>query len=220
MLVTFGGFHPRTGEYYSNLVIEGQGWGGRHGSDGWDVTTNQSANCVVTPVEVFETRYPLRHERYEINTDSGGAGEFRGGLGGVRVMELEAPMTISCYHSGERLAPWGLFGGEPGTVSSLEVQLPGDEDYASFKTRFGVRCASKFTNVQLPAGAKLRLTVGGGGGYGSPSAREVDAIAQDLFGQLLTVSAARDRYPQQIEAALAERDRRVAALREGGRRSA
>ena len=134
MLVTYGGEDPETGELYCNLIIEGQGYGGKLAGDGWDVITVPNSNCVVTPVEVYETRYPLLHHG-SVQRGSGGAGRFRGGLGSVRRLELLAPMTLSCYHSSERLYPWGLFGGAEGTLSSFTVKAPGDPEYRNFKER-------------------------------------------------------------------------------------
>jgi N-methylhydantoinase B len=218
MLVTFGGVDPRSGEMFSNLILEGQGYGGKQVGDGWDVITVPNSNCVVTPVEVYETRYPLLHERYTLNEGSGGAGRSRGGLGCVRVIELREPMTISCYHSKERLIPWGLFGGGEGSCSSLKVKLPGDTEFVSFKERFGVHCAGKFSNVHLPAGAQMQLLVGGGGGFGDPAERDPEAIAVDVLEGFEPEDRSRARYPQQIESALLARDRLLTELRAGSER--
>jgi N-methylhydantoinase B len=134
-------------------------------------------------------------------------------MGSVRVLELLAPMTISCYHSSERLYPWGLFGGGEGSLSSFEVKTPGDAEFKNFKERFGVRCAGKFTNVRLPAGSMLALTVGGGGGYGDPGEREPDRIAVDLLEQFEDERSARVRYPAQFDEAIERRDALLDELR-------
>jgi N-methylhydantoinase B len=217
MLVTYGGEDPETGELYSNLILEGQGYGGKLAGDGWDVITVPNSNCVVTPVEVYESRYPLLHHEFSFNEGSGGAGRFRGGLGSIRRLELLAPMTFSCYHSSERLYPWGLFGGAEGTLSSFTVKAPGDPDYRNFKERYGVRCAGKFTNVNLSAGTLLELRVGGGGGYGKAADRDCALIAEDLLLGLYDEETTRRLYPDQVDEALAIRDRLLADLR---RRSA
>jgi N-methylhydantoinase B len=213
MLVTFGGVDPRTGEMFSNLIIEGQGYGGKLAGDGWDVVTVPNSNCVVTPVEVYETRYPVLHEQFAFNDGSGGAGRFRGGMGSVRVIELLSPMTISCYHSSERLYPWGLFGGNEGSLSSFKVKAPGDREFKDFKERYGVRCAGKFTNVHLPAGSLLELTVGGGGGYGDPGDRDPARIAVDLLEQFADEGSVRTSYPAQSEEAIRIRDGLLTELR-------
>jgi N-methylhydantoinase B len=212
MLVTIGGSHTRTGEPFATLMFEAQGWGGRAGGDGWDGVGMVNGNCPVTPVEILETRYPLVHHRYGFNEGSGGAGRFRGGLGTRRRLQLRRPVTLSCYHSSERLEPWGLFGGHPGTLSSLRVKLPGDAAFASFKERFGVRCASKFTNMYLPEGTVLEITVGGAGGYGEPGDRDARLIARDLLNGYYTEDELRRDYPGQIDEALSLRDH---ALRSG-----
>lgn len=214
MLVTYGGADPRSGELYSNLILEGQGWGGKLVGDGWDVVTVPNSNCVVTPIEVYETRYPLRHHEFSFNEGSGGAGRFRGGLGSVRRLELLAPMTFSCYHSSERLYPWGLFGGNEGSLSWFKVKVPGDETYRNFKERFGVRCAGKFTNIHLPKGSLLELSVGGGGGYGLAEERDPALIAEDLLAGLYDEETVRLEYPAQAVHALRLRDELLGELRE------
>jgi N-methylhydantoinase B/oxoprolinase/acetone carboxylase alpha subunit len=212
MLVTYGGVYP-TGELFSNLILEGQGWGGKQAGDGFDVVTVPNSNCVVTPIEVYETRYPLLHHEFKLNVNSAGAGRSRGGLGSVRILELRSPMTFSCYHSSERLYPWGLFGGGEGSLSSFKVQAPGDPGYATFKERYGVRCAGKFTNVHLPSGSLLELRVGGGGGFGPASEREEHAIAVDLLEGFLDEEYVRRHYPRQASDALVLRDELLAQLR-------
>jgi N-methylhydantoinase B/oxoprolinase/acetone carboxylase alpha subunit len=214
MLVTYGGVHPRTGELYSNLILEGQGWGGKLAGDGWDVVTVPNSNCVVTPVEVYETRYPLFHHSFRLNENSGGPGRFRGGLGSIRELELLEPMTFSCYHSSERLYPWGLFDGGEGTLSSFKAKLSEDEEYTNFKERFGVRCAGKFTNVHLPKHARLELKVGGGGGYGDPAERDPALIARDLLDGFYDESYIRRLYPSQVDEVLRLRDKLLRQLRE------
>src|SRR5205814_9857190 len=130
-----------------------------------------------------------------------GPGRWRGGLGSVRRLELRAPMTFSCYHSSERLYPWGLFGGGEGTRSSFKVKAPGDPGYLNFKERYGVRCAGKFTNVHLPEGSLLELRVGGGGGYGPPPERDPELIAQDLLEGFYDEEHVRSTFPAQAEEA-------------------
>jgi N-methylhydantoinase B len=218
MLVTYGGVRPDSGEMFSNLILEGQGWGGNASADGFDVVTVPNSNCVVTPIEIYETRYPLLHHSFRLNESSGGAGRSRGGLGSIRELELLSPMTFSCYHSSERLYPWGLFGGGEGTLSSFRVKLDGDDEYRNFKERFGVRCAGKFTNVQLPAHARLELKVGGGGGYGPPEERDPARIAIDLLGGFVDEDYVRRNHPGQLTAAREILEELLARLRRDSRR--
>jgi N-methylhydantoinase B len=213
MLASFGGTDRGTGDMYSGLFIEMQGWGGHSRADGWNAVGANNGNCPLTPVEIYESRYPLHHHSYGLDEGSGGAGRYRGGLGTVRVVELTDELTLSCYHSAERMLPWGLRGGGPGTVSSLRVKCPGDDGFSSFKERFGVRCASKFTNVRLVRGTVLELKVGGGGGYGNPAERAPEAIARDLLDGYYDEDAVAGAYPGQVARALELRDRLLEQLR-------
>ena len=77
----FGGVHPKTGDYYTNYHLEGSGWGATDYDDGNDARSCVNGNCRNTPVEIFETRYPLRTWSTRSIPDSGGAGRHRGGLG-------------------------------------------------------------------------------------------------------------------------------------------
>ena len=70
--------------------MKASGWGGRATADGNDVQNHIIGNCRITPIEVFETRFPVTVLSYELIPDSGGAGRFRGGLASRRVMRIDA----------------------------------------------------------------------------------------------------------------------------------
>lgn len=55
--------------------------GGRAFADGNDAVDSINGNCRITPVEVYETRFPWLIESLAFNVDSCGAGEYRGGVG-------------------------------------------------------------------------------------------------------------------------------------------
>ena len=83
----------------------GGGWGGRPFADGNNATDSINGNCRVMPVEVFETRYPWLTEEYCLRPDSGGAGQYRGGLGTqktwrctdlIAVLFFKRPIRLRC----------------------------------------------------------------------------------------------------------------------------
>ena len=124
----FGGIDPRTDEPYAHFHFEGVGWGGRQGLDGNNMVVTINGNCRNTPVEVFETRYPaFRIESYRLVPDSGGPGEFRGGLGGERVFTVTVPeVTVSALLNRMKTEPWGVLGGGDGAVGGLWVRRAGE----------------------------------------------------------------------------------------------
>ncbi len=170
----FGGVHPKTGEYYSHYHLEGVGWGGKPNGDGNSVTQAINGNCRNTPVEVFETRYPLRVESYRMVENSGGEGKFRGGMGGERVLTVLAPvMEVSALFNRTEMAPPGRMGGESGAPGGLWVKRKGDKEFRTFGEVFGTRSDSKFGNVFLVEGDQIKIASPGGGGWGDPNLREL-----------------------------------------------
>jgi N-methylhydantoinase B len=109
---------PRTSPDSYDMFVDicGGGLGAGIGYDGADATDNPVSNCSNTPVEALETDHRFaRVIAYELLPDSGGAGEFRGGLGFRRVYEiLEDGVVFSSYSDRFETAAEGLFGGGPG----------------------------------------------------------------------------------------------------------
>ncbi|HEX2071979.1 MAG TPA: hydantoinase B/oxoprolinase family protein [Thermoleophilaceae bacterium] len=194
----FGGNHPKTGEYFANYHLEGCGWGAKSYDDGNDATIVANGNCRNTPVEIFETRFPLRTLEYSLIPDSGGAGRHRGGLGTRRVMRVEegAEITASALfdRTKDEFRAWGLDGGGPGGYGAILVKRAGDDAFRSFPEAFGTVSASKFTNIVLRAGDEVLLDSPGGGGYGDPRERDRARLERDVAEGLVTPASARELY--------------------------
>ena len=97
------------GEWYLYREILGGGSGGRYYADGSD-TIHIVPDSKNLPVEFVESRYPVRVEHLGLRVDSGGAGEFRGGLGyrkDIRVLEDASFMSVA---DRSILACWGVRG--------------------------------------------------------------------------------------------------------------
>jgi len=183
--VCFGGRDPRNGRRYTYYETTGGGYGGRSSMDGMDGVHAHASNTLNTPIELFETAYPLRVERYELIRDSGGAGRFRGGLGirrDIRVIDHRA--TFSCIGERHKFEPQGLFGGRNGT-KAVTVLNPGtnEEEILPGKVR-------RF----LKAGDLLSIRTPGGAGYGNPLERDVDAIKKDITLGKISMETAKEDY--------------------------
>jgi N-methylhydantoinase B/oxoprolinase/acetone carboxylase alpha subunit len=192
----FGGTDPRTDEPYAHFHFEGVGWGGRQGLDGNNMVVTINGNCRNTPVEVFETRYPaFRIESYRLVPDSGGPGEFRGGLGGERIFTVTVPeVTVSALLNRMKTEPWGVLGGGDGAVGGLWVRRAGNDEWRTFVEEFGTMSPSKFSGVTLRAGDQVKILMPGGGGYGDPSARDREAVRRDVEEGFVSEEAARAVY--------------------------
>lgn len=195
----FGGAHPDTGELYSHFHFEGIGWGGRPGKDGNSQIIVINGNCRNTPVEVFESRYPIRVESYRLLEDSGGPGRNRGGLGMERILTIDADeITVSALFNRMLVDPFGLHGGRPGRNSGIYVRPSGEGEWRTFSEVFGTMSPSKFSNVVLRRGDQVKLVAPGGGGLGDPLDREPERVLADVAEGLVTPAAAGDSYGVEV----------------------
>jgi N-methylhydantoinase B len=107
--------------------------------------------------EVFETRFPLRVEDCELVQDSGGPGEYRGGLGYRRTL-LATQVEINGSQCSDRhvVQPWALFGGRPGGNGATVIKKAGSDRWRTVKELYGKVSSSKYANIKLqpeaPAG--------------------------------------------------------------------
>jgi N-methylhydantoinase B len=191
----FGGADPETGALYAHFHFEGVGWGGRHGLDGNDMVVTINGNCRNTPVEVFETRYPsFRIDRYRLLEDSGGPGQWRGGLGGERILTVTAPVTVSALLNRMKTDPWGVLDGEDGARGGIWVERAGTSGWQTFTEAFGTLSPSKFSGIRLQAGDRVRIAMPGGGGYGNPADRDPDLVERDLENGFVSAEEAARSY--------------------------
>jgi len=167
----FSGRDPRTGTDYLYLETLGGGFGGRATHDGTDGVQVHITNTSNLPVEAIEMEYPLRVESYGFVPDSGGAGQYRGGLGLCRVI---TPVAHDCIFNGAgerfRNQPWGVFGGEPGACGSFVHECADGQS---------VPLDNKPNAVQIAAGERIIVRTPGAGGYGPATQRDEQAIAAD-----------------------------------------
>jgi len=195
--LTLGGVDPRNGEAFAFYETQGGGFGGRGGADGMDGVHVHMSNTRNTPAEVLETAYPLRVWRYALRPDSGGAGEFRGGLGLRRDIEARAEMTCGLLADRRTRAPYGVSGGESGTsgVDYLLADGDGAGDASADDSDDGgaERLDPKSTRHLVP-GDVVSLQTPGGGGYGSPRDRSVGRVVRDLRLAKITPERAREVY--------------------------
>ena len=123
------------------------------------VHTNMT-NTRNTPVETLERAFPMRVRRLRLREGSGGAGAFDGGEGIERDLELLEATTVSLITERRTSAPWGLSGGESGSVGENWLLPGGVESSAE-------RLPDKVTQ-RIGPGDVIRMRTPGGGGWGTP----------------------------------------------------
>ena len=194
----FGGLHPRTGDYYANYHLEGGGWGAKSYDDGNDAIVVKNGNCRNTPVEIFETRYPLRVLEYSLIPDSGGAGRMRGGLGTRRILRVEPGAEVTVNALFDRTKPgfgaYGLDGGSKGGAAAILVKRAGDSAFRTFSEVFGTVSPSKFTNIVLTRGRRGADRLARRRRLRRGTERDRSRVAEDVEQGFVSASAARDIY--------------------------
>ena len=174
---------------FSTAIFHCGGAGARPGKDGLDVTAFPSGVRTI-PVEATEAMAPVLFRRREYREGSGGAGQFRGGLG--QVIELGGadgtPIAMLCNFeriSNPARGREGGGAGAAGRVSLVSGKPIGPKGRQS-----------------VPGGDFIRLETPGGGGFGDPAARDPDQVALDVADGLMSREAA-------------ERDHRVTLTADG-----
>jgi N-methylhydantoinase B len=192
--VTFGGT-DETGKPFAFYETQGGGAGAHARGDGMDGVHVHMSNTLNTPAEVLETAYPLRIRRYALRPDTGGAGEYRGGLGLRRDVEVRTSAVCSLLADRQRHAPYGIEGGRDGAPGETYLYRVVDdvEDARRDGAEGGERLPGKSTH-ELEAGDVISLRTPGAGGYGDPAARDQTAIERDLRLGKLSEAVARKRY--------------------------
>lgn len=193
-LVVIGGQHADRSHYVYYELLSGT-WGGRPDRDGNDGLCNPANVASNIPVEEAESQYPVRILRYGLADDSGGAGQFRGGLAIERAWELlqgEAHLAIRSDRRDH--LPYGLSGGGPGTPSTSILIGDGPD-----------QVLATMISTSMKAGQQLYHRQAGGGGWGDPLERDINAVEQDVRDGKVSVEAARTEYgvvvdPRTLEA--------------------
>ena len=184
----FSGYNKRD-DWFLLFQIGFGGIPGKPGGDGpdghslWPKFRN-------VPNEYIEAYYPIRVERFESIPDTGGAGKHRGGNGVRTVYSFGVAGEISIHDDRWLTCPWGVKGGEPGARSTKRlVAADGTETILP----------SKIDRIHVQLGDTLVFETWGGGGWGDPLERDVEAVAYDVKASLVTAAGAR-RYGVVISA--------------------
>jgi N-methylhydantoinase B len=183
--IILGGRSTTSGAGYVQYEIIAGGAGARARKDGMSgITVNQS-NARIAPIEIIESEFPTRITSFELLADSGGAGEFRGGLGIRRDYLNLADARFSIRSMRHLLPPNGCAGGRSGRPGDIRIN-PGSAQEKRLPTRYA--------DYPLRAGDAFRLDTPGGGGYGDPLVRDPERVLADVRDGAVTVAAAERDY--------------------------
>ncbi|HEY7713743.1 MAG TPA: hydantoinase B/oxoprolinase family protein [Candidatus Binatia bacterium] len=189
--LVLGGRDSRTDRAFVHYEIFSGGTGARPGKDGVSATAFHLSNCKTAPIEIIESEFPTRVERFEMVADSGGAGTWRGGLGFVRDYRILADdVRFSMRTDKHAIAPFGISDGQAGGRGACLVN-PGAAEEKSLPSRFG--------DHRLRKGDLVRVLRPGGGGLGDPYRRPVAMVLEDVRQRYVSVERAENDYGVALE---------------------
>jgi N-methylhydantoinase B len=172
------------GELFKNLETGQGGFGASQRGDGsGPFKTYAHGDTFNVPVELQEALYPVRFESLSLRTDSGGAGQFRGGLGVSKRVQVLLDCHLNVSMDRTRCPPWGVNAGHDG-ASGQVILNPGTAREERLKK----------ADRSLRKGDLVQVDSGGGGGYGEPHKRAPALIAQDLVKGYVSETAAAEIY--------------------------
>ncbi|MCP4362499.1 MAG: hydantoinase B/oxoprolinase family protein [Chloroflexi bacterium] len=179
----------RNKQPWHSVLIRGGGLGAGRQQDG-EQCYIFPANGANTPVEILESDTPLLVERRELLPDSGGAGEQRGGLGRRVVIRVpdgddapQSPVKLGIQSGRFQRPPQGLFGGQSGAPAKFLVNgKPGNP--------YGL--------TQLEPGDMVTMDAAGGGGYGDPQKRDLQALMRDVADGKVSPKGAKEQYGVEV----------------------
>ncbi len=181
--VTVGGHDEEIGEYVLYLYFGG-GYGGHADGDGISNGCSLHSTARMTPMEIYESRYPYRVRHFRLRENSGGRGRRRGGFGVDMAIELlRGEAVVSLLGDRGRFPPRGLGGGEDGAPTRFRVRRASGEIYEP-------PFITKDERIPLAAGDIIEVCSAGGAGFGPPAERtaedrEADRLAGYYTGEPL-----------------------------------
>jgi N-methylhydantoinase B len=189
--IRFSGRRP-DGSYFATHDSGHGGWGACATHDGaGPFRTMAHGDTRIIPLELQESYLPVRIEELALRQDSGGAGKFRGGLGFRKSYRILSTCELQTNLDRTRFPPWGVQGGKEGSPGRFTV-LDGRSG--------AVRSIEKEKGFRLAAGDLVCVETGGGGGYGPPAERALEAIQHDLDAGYISAEAAMRDYDVSVGA--------------------
>lgn len=191
----------RDGNMFAYIFFSAGGMGARPNDDGISSVAFPSGIRGV-PAEAIESVSPVIMHRRALIQDSGGAGQFRGGLSQEMVLSVDSdtPALHSCMYDRTQFAARGFLGGKDGMPGELFLS---DGTQLMPKGRY-----------DLQPGQTVTLRLPGGGGFYSPLARDPEAVWDDVLQERVSEAAARDLYGVVVDLTLGQVDEEAtAALR-------
>jgi N-methylhydantoinase B len=181
------GIDPRSGQVFVDGSAEVYaGWcNAAKGMDAWGAVSAAFGNLWKATAEINESLYPHIQWSRDYRTDSGGAGQWRGGCGSHYIKEVRVPSHVYTYVVGMKYPMPGIAGGSKGAPNKLTLRYGSDDELVVAHTADW---------VPMAAGDRICFDYGGGGGWGDPLDRPATAVLDDVLDEYVSVEGAERDY--------------------------
>ena len=177
---------PGGGQQIVNVLQSMRGgMGAYRGNDGVDARDVSYVNMKNQRLETIEGQSGVIIRDYDVRADSGGPGQWRGGVGQMMTVEARRDGSTLIIQGMDRIRfpGWGVFGGRPAAPFRIILN----------KGRPDEKELSRLDRLDLNAGDMVTIMMPGGSGYGDPFERDPEAVMRDLrLGFVTRAGAERD----------------------------
>ncbi len=180
-------FTPATGQRIVHVIQPTRGgMGALKGQDGVDGRDNSMNNMKNHPLETVEAEAGVIVHTYDIWPDSGGPGQWRGGVGQVIACEILRDGGVILARGMERLRfpSYGVAGGKPGAPMRAILN----------RGRADERELSKIDTLAVNKGDTVTFIMPGGAGYGDAFLRAPEKVLADVERGFVTTESAEQDY--------------------------
>ena len=192
------------------------GWGASPYADGMSVTEDPLGNCMNMPAETAELLFPVAYEAFELRQDSGGAGKYRGGLGAIFKVRYLSEGELSMETARTLEGSPGVSGGKHSDVQrQSKIYKDGTVEVIGGYTPDGEWKNPLLSGHPFSHGDTFMFESTGGGGWGNPLERDIEAVHEDVLDEYISIERAEKVYGVAVDPNTLEIDaQKTATLRE------
>ncbi|NNE88305.1 MAG: hydantoinase B/oxoprolinase family protein [Silicimonas sp.] len=179
--------HRENGARWVMFSFFGGGHGAHGAGDGLNHGNAPISTATIPPLEILESAYPVRFTKWALRPDSGGPGQYRGGLGAIyEISLLEKDADVFLFGERGKVPPRGVVGGMDAATNRFYYEQSDGEHSPPMK--------SKMVGIHIERGQHVRLETPGGGGYGDAFKRDPEKVLKDVVQGYVSAETVRETY--------------------------
>lgn len=191
------GVNPKNSQFFVDHSVDTTATASAagYGQDGWGCANAGFGNLIMATAEINESIFPNRHLGNDLETDSCGAGRWRGQCGSHYIKEAVAQQSLYTFVVGMKYPSPGVAGGMNGSPNRLFAKVGGDDAYQVTHTAL---------YVSIEPGERIEYHWGGGGGWGDALDRDAQKVCDDVLDEYISIESAKRDYGVVVRGEIAD----------------